>query len=217
MLTGQFPNELRLLISDMDIAPHSLHDIMIKDLSASTSWRSCLVLPGDVTSLRRRWLNRLFWTLRKRRAEMDQFRRDSCSRPEWEFPGRCSLCQEDIATALDKHMVDFHLALGQLWRCPVEQCTAWKGSSSDCLAHVGKKHGGSENVAIDKLEKLFFKLTDLHISIPASGSVTEAVPESCFPQVLLIPALASSRRVSPVRSLSFRLHRSLRLSGNRPR
>ena len=24
------------------------------------------------------------------------------------------------------------------------------------------------------------KLTDLHISIPTSGSVTEAVPESCF-------------------------------------
>ena len=51
MLTGQFPNELRLLIPDMDIAPHSFHDIMIKDLSASPSRRSCLVLPGDVTSL----------------------------------------------------------------------------------------------------------------------------------------------------------------------
>ena len=52
-------------------------------------------------------------------------------------------------------MMDVHLALGQLWRCPVEWCTVWKGSSSDCLAHVGEKHGGSENVVIDKLEKLF--------------------------------------------------------------
>ena len=40
------------------------------------------------------------------------------------------------------------------------------------------------------------KLTDVHISIPASGSVTKAVPESCFPHVPLIPALASSRWVS---------------------
>ena len=58
-------------------------------------------------------------------------------------------------TALDQHMMELHLALGQLWRCPVEWCTVWKGSASDCLAHVGEKHGGSENVVVDKLEKLF--------------------------------------------------------------
>ena len=46
------------------------------------------------------------------------------------------------------------------------------------------------------------KLTDLHISIPASGSVTEAVPESCFPHVPLIPALASSHRVSFARKIT---------------
>ena len=154
MLTGQYPNELRLLIPDMDIAPQGLHDIAIENLSASQIWRSCHVLPGDVTSLRRRWPKRLFRTLRKRQVEMEQLRRDSCSRPEWKFPGRCSLCQENIVTALE-HMMDVHLALGQLWRCPVEWCTVWKGSSSDCLAHVGEKHGGSENVVIDKLEKLF--------------------------------------------------------------
>ena len=40
------------------------------------------------------------------------------------------------------------------------------------------------------------KLTDVHISIPSSGSVTEAVLESYFSHVPLIPALTSSRRVS---------------------
>ena len=52
-------------------------------------------------------------------------------------------------------MMDVHLALGQLWRCPVEWCTVWKGSASDSLAHVCEKHGGSESVVFDRLEKLF--------------------------------------------------------------
>ena len=39
-------------------------------------------------------------------------------------------------------------------------------------------------------------LTQLHITIPASGSVAEAVPEECFPPVSLPRTLVSSRRVS---------------------
>ena len=40
------------------------------------------------------------------------------------------------------------------------------------------------------------ELTHLHITIPASGSVTEAVPEDCFPHVPLPRVLVSFRRVS---------------------
>ena len=50
--------------------------------------------------------------------------------------------------------------------------------------------------------KVMNKLTDLHISIPASGSVTEAVPESCFLHVPLTPSLVSSRRVSFARQVT---------------
>ena len=39
-------------------------------------------------------------------------------------------------------------------------------------------------------------------SIPALGSVMEAVPEGCFPHVPLIPALASFRRVSFARKIT---------------
>ena len=39
-------------------------------------------------------------------------------------------------------------------------------------------------------------LTQLHITIPASGSVAEAVPEECFPPVPLPRALVLPRRVS---------------------
>ena len=54
MLPGQFPNELRLMIPDLGIAPEGFHDILIEDLSATPAWRSCRLLPGDVTSLCRR-------------------------------------------------------------------------------------------------------------------------------------------------------------------
>ena len=76
---------------------------------------------------------------------------NSRNRPECEFrhnrPGFCSLYQEQIATALDIHMMNVHLELEQLWRCLVEWCTVWKGSVSDCLSHIHDKHGGSQYVA----------------------------------------------------------------------
>ena len=137
----------------------------------------------------------------------------------------------------------------------------WKGSLSDCLAHLYEKHGGSQYVAMNNLEKFFppwtvprdFWLTALRLDVsgvavdarlfhnsgcrlvhkyrvygdpfpyralrgrvmntlltlvsramtiaqltqlPASGSVTQAVPEHCFPHVPLPRALVSSRRVS---------------------
>ena len=66
-------------------------------------------------------------------------------------PGFCSLCQEQIATAFDIHMMNVHLELGQLWRCPVEWCTVWKGSVSDCLGQ--DMHGVFQYVAVKNLGK----------------------------------------------------------------
>ena len=91
--------------------------------------------------------------------DMEQLRRHSRNRLEWEFrhnrPGFCSLCQEQVMTALDIHMMNVHLELGQLWRCPVEWCTVWKGSVSDCLGHLHENHGGSQYVAMNNLGKFF--------------------------------------------------------------
>ena len=36
--------------------------------------------------------------------------------------GFFSVCQEPIVTVLDVHVINVHLELGQLWRCPVEWC-----------------------------------------------------------------------------------------------
>ena len=94
----------------------------------------------------------------KHLVEMEQLRRDCYDRPEWEFrhsqPGHCSLCQEYVATALDGHMMNVHLELGQLHGGSqyVEWCTVWKGSLCDCLGHL---HGGSQYVAMNNLGKNF--------------------------------------------------------------
>ena len=63
MLPGQFPNELRLMIPDLGIASEGFHDILIEDLSATPSWRSRRLLPGEVTSLRRHWPKIMFRTM----------------------------------------------------------------------------------------------------------------------------------------------------------
>ena len=134
---------------------------MIEDLAATPKWWLRRLLPGDVTSLRRRWPKVLFRTMRKRLMDMEQLRRDCHNRPDWEFrhsqPGYCSLCQEQVATAFVRHMMNVHLE--QLWWCPVEWCTVWKGSLCDCLGHLHEKHGGSQYVAMNNLGKFFSPCT----------------------------------------------------------
>ena len=52
-------------------------------------------------------------------------------------------------------MMNVHLELGQLWRCPVEWCAVWKDSVSDCLGQLHDKHGGSHYIAFKNMAKLF--------------------------------------------------------------
>ena len=55
------------------------------------------------------------------------------------------------AYALNVHMMNVHLDLGQLWWC----CAVWKGTVSDCLGHLQDKHGGSQYVALKNIAKFF--------------------------------------------------------------
>ena len=55
MLPGSSPCELRLLLPDSKIGTDGFHDVIIENLSASTTWRLRHVSPSDVTALRRRW------------------------------------------------------------------------------------------------------------------------------------------------------------------
>ena len=94
---------------------------------------------------------------------MERLRRDARKRSDGAFhhsgPGYCSVCEERVHTALDSHMIAFHLELAQLWRCPVEWCAVWKGSVCECLELLAEKHGGSTFVAMQNVEKFFLPWT----------------------------------------------------------
>ena len=52
MLPGSSPCELRLLLPDSKIGTDGFHDVIVENLSASSTWRSRHVSPSDVTALR---------------------------------------------------------------------------------------------------------------------------------------------------------------------
>ena len=69
--------------------------------------------------------------------------------------GMSFACKEYVAIALDRHMINTHLELGQLWRCPVKWCAVWKGSVWDCLDHLREKHGGVTVCRFKESRKVF--------------------------------------------------------------
>ena len=48
----------------------------------------------------------------------------------------CTFCGKVIRLDMFRHVANFHLVLGQLWRCPVSWCTQWKGTPHDCIDHI---------------------------------------------------------------------------------
>ena len=132
MLPGSSRCELRLMLPDSRLGTDGFHDVLIDNLAASPFWRSGHISLADVTALRRRWPKAVFKTMRRRAQEVERLRRGAWHRPDRAFrhsaPGFCPVCEVRIDSALDVHMVNFHLELAQLWRCPVEWYAVWKGS-----------------------------------------------------------------------------------------
>ena len=128
------------------------HDVLIDNLAASPSWQLGHISPADVTALRRRWPKAVFKTLSRRAPEVEHLHRNARNRSDWAFrhnaPGFCAVCDVKVDSALDVHLVTFHLELAQLWRCPVEWCAVWKGSVRACLEHLTERHGGSTFFAL---------------------------------------------------------------------
>ena len=145
MLPGSTPCELRLMLPDSIFGNDGFHDVLIENLAASPSWRSGHISPADVTALRRRWPKFVFKAMRRHGQEVERLRRGARNRPDRVFrhnaPGFCPICDVRIESALDVHMLNFHLELAQLWGCLVEWCAWWKGSVRACLEHLTEKHG----------------------------------------------------------------------------
>ena len=161
MLPGSTPCELRLMLPDAKLGIDVFHDIIIDNLTASPPWRSSYISQGDITALRRRWPKDVFRALYRRAPDVECLCRDARKRSDRAFrysgSGYCSVCDERVHTALDAHMIAFHLELAQLWRCPVEWCAVWKGSVRECLEHLAEKHGGSTFVSMENAGKFFLR------------------------------------------------------------
>ena len=159
MLPGSTPCEHRLMLPDAKLGIDGFHDIIIENLTASPTWRSSHISQADITALRRHWPKDVFRALSRRATDVERLHRDARKRSKRAFrlsgPGYCIVCDERVYTALDAHMIAFHLELAQLWRCPVEWRAVWKGSVRECLEHLTEKHGGSTFFAMKNVAKFF--------------------------------------------------------------
>ena len=90
----------------------------------------------------------LTWRASARRA-VNVWRKHT---PTADRPGVCPQCGEFNVGALDRHMMNNHLELGQLWRYPVEVC----GGVVHCLErfcgrmldHLRSQHDGAQCFAV---------------------------------------------------------------------
>ena len=69
--------------------------------------------------------------------------------------GTCPTCDKYIQVKLGKHVALYHLDLAQLWRCPVDWCPVWKGTSQDCVDHMRRAHNTPISVKAGNLARWF--------------------------------------------------------------
>ena len=115
---------------------------MLANLANSPDYRARMISPRDITSLWRRWPSSLFADMHKRQADMETLRHDCKQQYDSEVGG-------GRAGTIVVYM--YHLELSQLWRCPVEWCSVWKGTVQDCLDDLRGKHNGAQLVVLKTL------------------------------------------------------------------
>ena len=65
MLPGSTPCDLRLLLPDSAIGKDGFHDVVVQNLTASSTWRSRQVAPSDVMKIRQRWPKAVFQVMKE--------------------------------------------------------------------------------------------------------------------------------------------------------
>ena len=137
VLTGASPNIVRVLVPDDRTEPRAFHDLLIEDLSATKVWSASA---GDLTVLRQHRSPSLLSGMTKIQVDMESLHRDCKRKFGSGRPGDCPHCGMHINTSLSRHVMNFHLALGQLWGCPIPWCSVWKGTAQDCVDHLRRRH-----------------------------------------------------------------------------
>ena len=109
----------------------------------------------ELSTLRRQWPVSLVAGMSNRPTDLELMRCDCKDRFRAHPTGACTYCGRNIVHDMAHHVSNFHLDLGQLWRCPVSWCTPWKGIPQDCIDHIRKKHNVGDSVKTVSLGKWF--------------------------------------------------------------
>ena len=81
-------------------------------------------------------------------VELEHMRKECRDRFGGSSSSMCPTCNKYIQVNLGKHVALYHLDLAQLWRCPVDWCPVWKGTSQD--SNLGE--GGEPGVMVPTVD-----------------------------------------------------------------
>ena len=133
------------MLPDDKLGMDGFHDVIIENLSATPTCGH--------------YMFRQRTGLRCRASDIERLRRDAPKRADKAFrysvPGFCGVCDTRIYSALDGHMIAYHLELGQLWRCPVTWCAVWEGIGTCLFGTSGGKAWGIDAGGHDKRCQVF--------------------------------------------------------------
>ena len=125
-------NCVRIVTPDEHV-PTGFHEILIHYMGLE-EWPK--VPLSEIGCLRLDWPKELFNFVGRYQLELEQMRKECRDRFEGISSGACPTCEQFIQVNLGRHVALYHLDLAQLWRCPVDWCPVWKGTSQDCIDHM---------------------------------------------------------------------------------
>ena len=110
---------------------------------------------SEIGCLRLDWPKDLFAFVGHYQLELEEMRKVYRDRFGPAASGTCPTCEKYIQVNLGKHVALYHLDLAQLWRCPVDWCPVWKGTSQDCVDHMRRAHNTPVSVKAGNLARWF--------------------------------------------------------------
>ena len=151
VMTVPNSNCVRIVTPDEHVNT-GFHEILIYDMGQK-EWPQ--VPLSEIGCLRLDWLKDLFSFIGRYQLELEQMRKACRDRFGPAAAGTCPTCDKYIQVNLGEHVALYHLDLAQLWRCPVDWCPVWKGTSQECVDHMRKAHNTPISVKAGNLARWF--------------------------------------------------------------
>ena len=151
VMTVPNSNCVRIVTPDEHVRT-GFHEILVYDMGQE-EWPQ--VPLSEIGCLRLDWPKDLFAFVGRYQLELEQMRKVCRDRFGLAASGTCPTCDKYIQVNLGKHVALYHLDLAQLWRCPVDWCPVWKGTSQDCVDHMRRAHNTPIAVKAGNLARWF--------------------------------------------------------------